>query len=47
MPFCTLQVLQCFHTWAKNRLDASNYMILNHIWGKQHEIRVATVNLMK
>ncbi|NBI93242.1 hypothetical protein D3Z45_22415, partial [Lachnospiraceae bacterium] len=22
--------------WAKNRLDASNYMILNHIWGKQH-----------
>lgn len=33
--------------WAKNRLDASNYMILNRIWGKQHEIRVATVNLMK
>lgn len=33
--------------WAKNRLDASNYMILNHIWGKQHEIRIATVNLMK
>lgn len=33
--------------WAKNRLDDSNYMILKHIWGKQHEIRVATVNLMK
>ena len=33
--------------WAKNRLDASNYMILNHIWGKQHEIRVATVNFLK
>ena len=33
--------------WAGNRLDASNYMILNHIWGKQHEIRVATVNFLK
>lgn len=33
--------------YAKNRLDASNYLILNHIWGKQHEIRVATVNLLK
>lgn len=33
--------------WAKNRLDASNYLILNHIWGKQHEIRIATVNHMK
>lgn len=33
--------------WAKNRLDASNYMILNHLWGRQHEIRVAAVNLMK
>ena len=32
---------------AKNRLDASNYLILNHIWGKQHEIRIATVNHMK
>ena len=27
--------------------DASNYLILNHTWGKQHEIRVATVNHMK
>jgi len=33
--------------WARNRLDASNYMILNHIWGKQHEIRVATANFLK
>ena len=33
--------------WAKNRLDASNYMILNHIWGKQHEIRFATANFLK
>lgn len=24
--------------WAKNRLDASNYLILNKIWGKQHQI---------
>ena len=22
--------------YAKNRLDASNYLILNHIYGKQH-----------
>lgn len=33
--------------YAKNRLDASNYLILNHIWGKQHEIRYANVNLLK
>ena len=33
--------------WARNRLDASNFLILNRIWGKQHEIRVATVNLLK
>ena len=26
--------------FAKNRLDASNYLILNRIWGKQHEIRL-------
>lgn len=25
--------------WAKNRLDASNYLILNKIWGKQHSIQ--------
>ena len=32
--------------WARNRLDASNFLILNRIWGKQHEIRVATANLL-
>ena len=41
------KTMKTVSVWAKNRLDASNYMILNHIWGKQHEIRVATVNLMK
>lgn len=39
--------METVKVWAKNRLDASNYLILNHIWGKQHEIRVATVNHMK
>ena len=43
----TMKTMKTVKVWAKNRLDASNYMILNHIWGKQHEIRVATVNLMK
>lgn len=33
--------------WARNRLDASNFLILNRIWGKQHGIRVATANLLK
>ena len=41
------KTMKTVKVWAKNRLDASNYMILNHIWGKQHEIRVATANLMK
>ena len=41
------KTMKTVSVWAKNRLDASNYMILNHIWGKQHEIRVATANLMK
>ena len=26
------------YVYAKNELDASNYLILNHIWGKQHGI---------
>lgn len=28
--------------YAKDRLDAHNFMIYNKIWGKQHEIRMAT-----
>lgn len=28
--------------YAKNRLDASNYLILNKIYGKQHIIRENT-----
>lgn len=35
------------HVYARNRLDASSYLILNHIWGKQHEIRCANVNLLR
>ena len=36
------------HVFAKNRLDAHNYMILNHFWGKQHYIvRAATTELIK
>lgn len=41
------KTMKTVSVWAKNRLDASNYMILNHIWGKQHEIRAATANLLK
>ena len=41
------KAMKTVKVWARNRLDASNHMILSHIWGKQHEIRVATVNLMR
>lgn len=27
------------YVWAKNRLDASNYLIINNILGTQHEIK--------
>lgn len=26
------------YVYAKDRLEASNYLILNHIWGKQRRI---------
>ncbi len=32
--------------YAKNRLDASNYLILNKMFGKQHSIEYATANLL-
>ena len=32
--------------WAKNRLDASNYMIIKHLWVSHHDIWVASVNLI-
>ena len=35
------------YVYAKNRMDASNYLILNKIWGKQHEIRIHSTNLLK
>lgn len=30
------------YVYARNSLDASNYLILNKIYGKQHAIRVNT-----
>ena len=33
--------------WAKNRLDASSFLILNEIYGIQHAIRIHTSNLLK
>ena len=30
----------------KNQLDAHNYLILNGIWGTQHEIRYHSSNLL-
>lgn len=35
------------YVYAKNRLDAHNYLILNKIWGKQHAIRIHSTNLLK
>lgn len=35
------------YVWAKNSLDASNYLIYRHIWGKQSAIRVHSSNFMK
>lgn len=33
--------------YAKNRLDASNFLILNKIYGKQHTIRENTTKESK
>lgn len=33
--------------WAKNELDASNYLILHNIWGKQVSIQPSTVNFLE
>ena len=38
------RTIKTVKVWARNRLDASNYMILNHIWGKQCEIRISEGN---
>ena len=35
------------HVYADHNLDASNYLIKNKIWGKQHSIRVHTSSLIK
>lgn len=35
------------YVYAKSRLDASNFLINNRIWGKQHAIRIHSTNLMK
>lgn len=37
---------QTLYVYARNRLDASNYLILNHIWGNQHSIRPHSSNLL-
>lgn len=39
--------MQTAYVYAKNPLDAHNYMILNGIWGTQHEIRYSSANLLK
>lgn len=35
------------YVWARSQLDASNFLILNGIWGTQHAIRPSTTNLIK
>lgn len=32
------------HVWAKNRLDASNALILKKMWGKQNSIELCFVS---
>ena len=32
--------------YARNRLDASNYLILHEIWGTQHSVEYKNVNLL-
>ncbi len=39
--------IEYIYVWAKSALEASNYLILNHIWGKQHAIRVHSSNLLR
>lgn len=39
--------IKYYYIYAKNGLDASNYLILNKIWGKQHHIEYCTVNMIK
>ena len=34
------------YVYAKSRLDASNFLICNKIWGKQHAIRIHTSSLL-
>lgn len=38
--------MQTVYVYAKNQLDAHNYLILNGIWGTQHEIRYHSSNLL-
>lgn len=35
------------YVYAKNRLDASNFLILRKIYGTQHIIRHSTINSVK
>ncbi len=37
---------QTLYVYAKNPLDASNYLILNHIWGVRHSVRYHSSNLL-
>lgn len=37
--------METVYVYAKDKLGASNYLILNRIFGKQHEIRVHSSNL--
>lgn len=39
--------MKTVYVYAKSSLEASNYLILNHMYGKQHEIRYHSSNLLK
>lgn len=41
------KAMETVYVYAKNELGASNYLILNRIFGKQHEIRVHSSNLLE
>ena len=39
--------IKTVYVYARNRLDASNWLILNRYYGEQFEIRYCSANLLK
>lgn len=41
------QEVEFVYVWAENELQAHNYLILHHIYGTQHAIRVHSSNFLR